>query len=89
MSEIHFTAPFNNTTAKVYFYKQSKDSVNIDIFIKPTSLDANQPNPLKKVFGGAGLGLESHVDLSGEFPLIYMSSLNLKFSALTFSVVKD
>jgi hypothetical protein len=73
MSEIHVTPPertySNNTTAKVYFYKQSKDSVNIDIFIKPTTLDANQPNlnPLKKVFGGAGSGLESVVDLSGEF----------------------
>jgi len=47
----------NNTTAKVYFYKQSKDTSKIDIFIKPTTLDANKPNALKKVFGGAGMAL--------------------------------
>jgi len=66
----------NNTTAKVYFYKQSKDTSKIDIFIKPTTLDASKPNALKKVFGGAGMALfESVVNLSGEFSLIYVSPL--------------
>jgi hypothetical protein len=64
----------NNTTAKVYFYKQKNDpSDNIYIFIKPTTPDLDKSNPLKKVFGGEGLGVfENVVKLSGEFFLIYI-----------------
>jgi hypothetical protein len=66
------TAYSNNTTAKVYFYKQSKDTDKIDIFIKPTSSDPDVPNPLKKVFGGAGLAIEGVVYLSGELFVLHV-----------------
>ncbi|KAF8233739.1 hypothetical protein L208DRAFT_1265438 [Tricholoma matsutake] len=54
----------NKTTAKVYFYKQSKDTDKIDIFINPTTLDPDKPNPLKKTFGHARLALKSIINLS-------------------------
>ncbi|KAF9470073.1 hypothetical protein BDN70DRAFT_902408 [Pholiota conissans] len=67
----------NAVTAKVYFYKQRKDTDKIDIFIKPTTLDPNNPNPLKKVFGGAGMALfESVVNLSAHFRLFHPGLIN-------------
>lgn len=76
----------NKTTAKVYFYKQSKDTDKIDIFINPTTLDPDKPNPLKKTFGHARLALKSIINLSGEFCLIYMSLPG--FNSFAFSVIK-
>ncbi|KJA23789.1 hypothetical protein HYPSUDRAFT_54216 [Hypholoma sublateritium FD-334 SS-4] len=76
----------NSTTAKVYFYKQRKDADNIDIFIKPTTSDARVPNSLKKIFGGAGMGIfDSVVNLSGEFRFLvqlYFLELTVSFSNL-------
>lgn len=68
MVELHPLTYSNDTTAKVCFHKQNKDTDKIDIFIKPTTLDANQPNDLDKIFGSAGMGVfGSVVYLSGEF----------------------
>lgn len=76
MTEVTYA---NSISAHVSFYKQTKDTDSIDLYIKPTSSDPNVNNPLEKVFGGAGMGIiGSVVYLSGEISFVRMPSLRFK-----------
>lgn len=74
MTEVTYA---KSVSAHVSFYKQTKDTDAIDLYIKPTSSDPSVN--MEKVFGGAGMGvIGSVVYLSGEISFMRMPSLRFK-----------